>query len=144
MTYKPSILIDLNIILDVVQQRKPFYEPSALVLDTLTQEEIKGYLAAHTVTTLFYLVTRLQNRQTASIIMAELLDSCTVAAVDDSIIRIALTWGWSDFEDAVQMAAAIVANVDYIVTRNKKDFAVGPIAALTPGELLALLATSAD
>ena len=46
---------------------------------------------------------------------------------------------WGDFEDAVQYAAGETIAVDYIVTRNKSDFASAVLPVVTPDELLALL-----
>jgi hypothetical protein len=45
----------------------------------------------------------------------------------------------SDFEDNLQIACAVKAGLDAIVTRNPKDFADSPVPVLTPAELLALL-----
>jgi len=47
--------------------------------------------------------------------------------------------GWSDFEDAVQIAAAYRAGADYLNTRKPKDFEGGLIDVVQPGEFLALL-----
>ena len=41
--------------------------------------------------------------------------------------------------DAVQMAAARQAGADYLVTRGRAGYAAGPLPALAPAELLALL-----
>jgi hypothetical protein len=43
-----------------------------------------------------------------------------------------------------QIACAVQARLDAIVTRNPKDFAGSPIPVLTPTELLALLAKAPD
>jgi hypothetical protein len=51
----------------------------------------------------------------------------------------ALSWGWGDFEDAVQMAAAAGEKVDYLVTRNPGDFEGGPVAVVRPGAFLVLV-----
>jgi hypothetical protein len=45
----------------------------------------------------------------------------------------------SDFEDAVQMMAAVQADAQYLVTRNVQDYKAGPLPALQPVELLALV-----
>ena len=45
--------------------------------------------------------------------------------------------GWKDFEDAIQSATAEYVHVDYIITRNIKDFTQSKVMALTPAELLA-------
>lgn len=133
------VLVDLNVVIDVIQNRQPFYKDSALVLDAVVRQEASGWLAAHSLTTLFYVISRLRSRETAVAALIGLLDSFTVATVDDSIMRKALSWGWSDFEDAVQMAAAETAQVDYLVTRNTKDFQEGPLPVMQPAAFLALL-----
>lgn len=139
MAKNVRVLVDLNVVLDVVQNRQPFYEDSARVLDAVVRQEAVGWLAAHSVATLFYVITRLRNRETAVAAITSLLDAFVVAAVDDQVIRKALSWGWADFEDAVQMSAAVGANVDYLVTRNPRDFQSGPIPVIQPAALLAIL-----
>ena len=42
-------------------------------------------------------------------------------------------------EDAVQMIAAVRGGAAYLVTRNAPDYRAGPLPALQPAELLALL-----
>jgi hypothetical protein len=49
---------------------------------------------------------------------------------------------WKDFEDAGQMAAAVHANVNYLVTRNPRDFQDELIPVIQPAALLALLKQS--
>ena len=43
---------------------------------------------------------------------------------------------WSDFEDSVQYVASQSISVNYIITRNPKDFAKSHIEAVTPEEFL--------
>ena len=86
MADKLSILVDINIVLDVVERREPFYEESAKILDAVAYEQAIGLLAAHSVTTLFYLINRMQNRTTAVTAITNLLNSFTVAQVNDEII----------------------------------------------------------
>ena len=45
----------------------------------------------------------------------------------------------NDFEDEVQYFAAVNAEVDYIVIRNKKDFDFGDEAVVTPKEMFSRL-----
>lgn len=140
MAGKIRVLVDLNVALDVVQQRPSFYADSARILDAVVRKEVTGLLAAHSITTLFYVIEKWRNRETAVAAITSLLDVFTVAAVNDQVVRKALTWGWQDFEDAVQMTAALDAQVDYIITRNKQDFEAQPVPVLNPASLLALLA----
>lgn len=51
----------------------------------------------------------------------------------------AVNWhslGASDFEDALQIAAAVSGRADFVITRNVSDFAGASFPALTPEEFL--------
>ena len=47
----------------------------------------------------------------------------------------ATTSGMRDFEDALQMAAAVACGADVILTRNLTDFKSSPIAAIDSGNI---------
>ena len=64
--------------------------------------------------------------------------------VDRTALEMATTLPGSDFEDNLQIAYAVEAGLDAIVTRNAKDFVGSPIRILTPAEFLALLANAPD
>jgi predicted nucleic acid-binding protein len=51
----------------------------------------------------------------------------------------ALALPYRDLEDAVQMAAAQQAGADCLVTQDRSGYTAGPLPALAPAELLALL-----
>ncbi len=138
MSNKPRILVDANIILDVLARREPHYPASAAVWALVEQKELDGLLAAHTVTTLHYLLSKHLSRTQANLTLTKLLQVFAVAAVDETVILKALALGWTDFEDAVQMAAALNAQVDYLVTRNPKDFKDTLVKILQPTDLATL------
>jgi predicted nucleic acid-binding protein len=68
------------------------------------------------------------------------MDQFTVLAVGESQLNLALSLGGQDFEDDLQIAAAISARADAIVTRDTTGFAASPIEVLLPGQLLVRLA----
>jgi predicted nucleic acid-binding protein len=139
MAARFSVLIDLNVILDVLQRREPFYAASARVLACAETGIVEGWVAAHSLTTLFYLLTRYQSADQARVTLSELLSFLSVAAVGQAVIEQALRLPYHDFEDAVQMMAAVRAGVGYLVTRNVRDYESGPLPALQPAELLPLV-----
>ena len=134
-----TVLLDLNVVLDVLQKRQPHYEASAKVWAAVEEGRLAGSVAAHSVTTLFYLLSRHLDWAEAVSAVRDLIAVFSVAKVDDGVIRQALSYGWKDFEDAVQMAAAAGREADFLVTRNPKDFKAGPVAVLEPAELPAIL-----
>ena len=133
------VLIDLNVILDVLQRREPFYDMSARALAAAETGMIEGWVAAHSLTTLFYLLARYQSAHQARVVLTDLLTFLSVAPVDDVVIEQALNLPYPDFEDAVQMMAAVRSGARYLVTRNVRDYEQGPLPVLQPAELLALL-----
>jgi predicted nucleic acid-binding protein len=139
MATKLSVLIDLDVILDVLQRREPFYATSARVLACAEIGTIEGWVAAHSLTTLFYLLAKYQSVDQARIALSELLSFLSVAAVDQTVIEQALKLPYRDFEDAVQMMAAVRTGVQYLVTRNVQNYKSGPLPVLQPAELLPLV-----
>ncbi len=133
------VLLDLNVILDVLQRRERFFENSARVLALAETGVIEGSVSAHSITTLFYLYAKAQSANAARVAIADLLQFLSVATVNQKTIEQALALPYKDFEDAVQMVAATHAGADYVVTRNVADFKMGPLPAIMPAELLALL-----
>ena len=139
MANELKVLIDLNVVLDVLQRRERFYDMSARVLAAAEKRRIEGWIAAHSLTTLFYLLARYQSAEQARVALTDLLTFLSVAPVDHSVIEQALNLPYPDFEDAVQMMAAVRCGAQYLVTRNVRDYGRGPLPVLQPVELLAVV-----
>ena len=136
---KPQVLFDLNIILDVLQNRTEFYDLSAILLAFAETGKIQGWLAAHSITTLFYLIAKDKSAEQARVILTNLLQFLKVAPVDQNTIEQALSLPYRDYEDAVQTIAALQIHADYLLTRNIRDYDPAPIEVVLPAELLSLL-----
>ena len=65
-----------------------------------------------------------------------------IIEVNAGILNKALTSEISDYEDAVIEASSIEKKIEYILTRNIKDFKKSIINAITPEELLIILKKS--
>ncbi len=133
------VLLDINVVLDVLADRGPFAEASAAVLGRIETGSLEGCLAAHTITTLHFLLSKHLGKARTRKVLTDLLGLVRLVPVDEDRIRHALAANWSDFEDAVQAACAEKAEVDYLVTRNKGDFRKTAVKTVTPAELLAVL-----
>jgi len=139
MASKPSVLIDLNILLDILQKREPFYETSAGLLAAVETGRVQGYLAAHSLTTLFYLIQKGKSCAQARATITNLLQFIKIARVDQSTLEQALNLDYPDFEDAVQMICAVQCKADCLVTRNVKDYQPALLPVLQPVEFLGTL-----
>lgn len=139
MPGKPSVLIDINIILDVLQKRQPFYEASARLLAAVETGRMDGYVAAHSMTTLFYLIRKDRSPAEARAALTSLLQFIRVCPVDQDVIEQALNLDYRGYEDAVQMVSALRARVDTIISRNVKDYSPALLPVMTPVEFLSIL-----
>ena len=139
MARKPVVLIDINILLDVLQKREPFYQASAGILAAVETGKIQGYIAAHSITTLFYLIQKGRSSAEARATITNLLQFINIARVDQNTIEQALNLETRDFEDAVQMVCAVQCKADFLITRNVKDYQPALLSVLTPVDLLATL-----
>jgi predicted nucleic acid-binding protein len=134
-----KILIDANVALDVLLERKPFYVSGVRVLG-LSKGGIELFISASTVTDIYYIASKeLKNKNAALALLKNLLTSVNVAAVTDNEIHRAIDLNWSDLEDAVQYAAGETIAVDYLVTRNISDFTAALYPVVTPDELINIL-----
>ena len=136
-----KLFLDTNVVLDVLADRKPYADDAAFVLSVVEEGEAEGFIAAHTATTLFYLLQRDLGQRKAKSALSDLLKLVEVVAVDHDRLLQAMAMNWNDFEDAVQAACAAKAEVDYLVTRNPSDFAKSHLDVITPPELVAALST---
>ena len=132
-------LIDTNVVLDVLLDRQPHVEGSAAVWAAIETGLAKGFLAAHAVTTIHYLVRRELGSARAKRTAGAILRIFDVATVDATVIQEALQLSLPDFEDSVTAAAAQLAGCDFIVTRDPKGFRGSPVRTLTPEAVLPIL-----
>jgi predicted nucleic acid-binding protein len=140
-----KLFLDANVVLDVLADREPFADDSAAVLSVIERGEAQGFIAAHTATTVFYLLHKELGPKRAKKALMDLLRLVTVVAVDHDRLLQALAMNWTDFEDAVQAACATKIDADYLITRNQDDFARADVPTRSPAEYLALhRATSQD
>ena len=139
MVARIRVLVDLTVVLDVLQSREPFYASSAQALATMGTGAAEGAIAAHAVTTLFYLIAKNGTAEKVRATLTELMRFLSIATVDKEVIEEALKLPYRDFEDAVQMVAAVHDGAQYLITRNPQHYQLGPLPALRPVEFLALL-----
>jgi predicted nucleic acid-binding protein len=131
------VVFDTNVLLDVLADRQPYAEVSSRALDLARLGLVDGFVAGHAIATLAYLLSRDVGFGPARQILASLLVHLEIAPLTDAVVRRSLTSTLDDLEDAMVSAAAQGVDAGVIVTRNLRDFRGGPVAALSPAELLA-------
>ncbi len=134
-----KLLLDTNVLLDSVLRRQPWAGDAIRLIAEVERGRAAGYLAGHTVTTAHYIIEKVLGRQGARASVSEILRLFEIVPVEKADFHHAAALGLRDYEDAVQAVCALKVDVDFIVTRNEKDFQGLPIPACAPGAVLALL-----
>ena len=130
------VLIDTNILLDVLLNRQEFVGTSVAVLRPLLQRKFRGFVAATTLTNMYYIVRRVSGKQEALATVDKTLAWCAIASVNRRVLGVARSSGMTDFEDAVQAAAAQDFGIDIVVTRDKTGFLDSGLNVYSPEEFL--------
>ena len=136
-----KVFLDTNILLDYLLKRQPFYEPVKKVFD-MCLFKIDGCVTPHSLIDVFYMLSERTNapaeycRETILKLRAVLF---VIPENDDRVLSAARNTEFADFEDSMQNESAMFAGVDYIITRNKKDFEKSTISVVTAEEFLSLV-----
>ena len=119
---KPRYLLDLNVVLDFLQRREPWYPAARRLFEAERREKVDLYLSADAVSTLFYQARKVLPAAKAATMMEILLNRLRIADVTGAVIHRAFRLGMGDLEDAIQAAAALEAGIGVLVTRDAGDY----------------------
>ena len=130
------ILLDTSIVLDVLLNRQPWVQDSGLLWQANDQGKVTGYVTATTLTNIFYIARRQTNLQQAFESIDICLQAFDVCPVDSSALAYARALPGSDFEDNLQIACAVLSQLDAIVTRDPSGFKTSTIVVYDAAQMV--------
>lgn len=134
------VLIDTNIILDILEKRAPFYEASSQVLSFCATGKIKGYIALHSISNIFYILRKHFSAEDRRKLLLGILDFLQIANASHEDVKRALARDdFPDFEDCLQDECAKRVSADYVITRNISDFSTSNVPAIAPANFIETL-----
>lgn len=127
-----KILIDTNILLDVFYKRENLYETSLNVFRLCETKIVEGYISSLSIANIIYIMRKELNNSKINSLIKKL--SLIFNIVDLTVYDLlkATEIEYSDYEDALQCVEASRLKLDYIITRNTKDFIHSNVRAITP------------
>ncbi len=138
-----QIFLDTNVNIDFLAGRKPFSIAAAQIFDLAVSGKIKVYISAVSYNNIYYILSQTYSNTQTIKLLDELCEMTEVADVTKAIIKKSLKSGFKDFEDAIQYNCALSLNkIDFIVTRNTKDFKKSTLPVMNPQEALSLIENS--
>ncbi len=134
---KPKLFLDSDIILDVLLEREEFYEASARLLDLGDSKKIHLYTSSLVAANIYYILRKeLKSNKKALECIKDLFEIIRILGVDEDIMKQAINTGFSDYEDSIQYIVAKNNGLDYLISRNKKDYKKADIKVLNAAEML--------
>ena len=133
------ILVDTDVLIDVALDRPPFSDAASELLDRLQTGPKRAFVAWHTLSNFYYMVAPARGGSNARAFITDLIRFVAVADCGTRAMSLATRLEMTDFEDAMQVAAARACGARFVVTRNARDFRRSPIPAITPQEALGTL-----
>lgn len=135
-----KILVDTNIIIDTLTGREPFRELAEQIFILAANQIEDMYITASSATDIYYLVRKhLHNTEQSKNTMSKLYQLFGILDVTANDCQDALLLDMKDYEDAVISCCAKRNQMDYIVTRNMKDYEHSKVKVLLPEDLLKLV-----
>jgi predicted nucleic acid-binding protein len=131
-----KIFLDTNVVIDLVAKRQPFYEDAKLFL-TLAQNGLaRLFIAESSLGNLYYLVFEIYKIPLIEFSMHDFISVCEIASAGKEVIYKSLKSSFKEKEDGLQYFTAEANKMDFLITRDKKDFkyAHGKMPILSPKE----------
>ena len=130
------VLLDTDVLVELALERRPHAEPAAELVDALERRPGNAFVAWHSVSNCYYVVAPSRGKDSARSFLMERAQFVDVSPTTTESLRFAGGLKMKDFEDALQVAAAVACQADVIATRNLRDYARAPVKAVKPAVVL--------
>ncbi len=131
-----TLFVDSDIILDVLEQREPFYEYSALILSLGDEKKAKLVTTSLVFSNVYYLLRKHLGIAKAKACLRKLRIIVDVISVNEKEVDLALNSELSDFEDALQYFTALNHKIGFIITRDVRDYKNPKLVVQTPQQYI--------
>jgi predicted nucleic acid-binding protein len=133
------IFLDTNIVIDFLADRKPFSFYAAKLFNFAVLGRAKIYISAVSYNNIYFILRQFKTGKETIQLLSALSEMIEITDTTKSIIQKSLHSDFKDFEDAIQYHSALSVNkIDFIVTRNTKDFKKSILSIMTSEEAVSL------
>jgi len=130
------VLLDTDVLIDIALDRTPHAEAATQLLEDLENRRGKGFVAWHSLSNFYYLVSPTKGTSQTRDYLNDLIRFIDIAPTTRESFHAACQMPMKDFEDAMQVAAAIACGADVIATRNLRDYTRASMKVATPMTLI--------
>ena len=134
-----KILLDTNVILDYLTKRNDNYINMTEIVDSCVNKKNQGFITSHSITDFYYITRKYMPDNDRIEWTRFIVNTFTILTEDkQAFINCLNAEDLDDLKDQHQMECSAAAELDYIITRNLKDFENSKVPALSSEEFLKL------
>ena len=82
-----QVLIDTHVVLDFLQERESFVKNAAKLFEQIDAGEIEGFIAATTITNIYYIVCKAEGSVVAQDTISQILTDLNLCIVDRNVLE---------------------------------------------------------
>jgi predicted nucleic acid-binding protein len=129
------IFMDTNVVIDFLADRRPFSLDAAKLFDLAVDGKAIIYISAVSYNNIYYILRQSLSNNATINLLEQLAEITEIVDLTNAIIRQSLKTNFKDYEDAIQYYCALsLPKIDFIVTRDTKDFKKSTLSVLAPAE----------
>jgi predicted nucleic acid-binding protein len=134
------IFMDTNVVIDFLADRQPFSLHAARLFDLAVKGKVRIYISAVSYNNIYYILRQSLTNTATIKLLEELAEMTEITDVTKVIIQQSLKTDFKDYKDAIQYYCALsIPEIDFIVTRDTKDFKKSTLPVLTSAEAIVAL-----
>ena len=133
------LFLDTNVILDLIISDRDGHQ-SALALENFAiGHPCKLSCAWHSLSIIESIGSKRFGSEAIHLLLRNLLDTFTVPSAGTDEARQAFNYLAGDFEDALQISAAVASQADHILTNDASGFTKSPISVLSTEDFISMV-----
>lgn len=128
-----KVLIDTDVLLDFLFDRKPFSDDASKILSLCESKQIQGFITSIMLSNIYYLLRKTAKHEKVIESLKMLMKILDIVTTDKTCVLDALNSEFKDFEDALQnFSAENDKEIKIIITRNIKDYKSSNLSIMEP------------
>lgn len=134
-----KVLFDACVVIDILGKTS-FFKDAFSAYDVALFKKMDVCLSASSTTDIVYVLASrgFMSRENARNLALDLFELFDIVDTTKSDVRMASESVMEDYEDALIAYAALRSGVDFIITRNTKDFEHSPVPVMAPDSFVSL------
>ena len=136
-----KLFVDSDILIDLLAKRE-HYLAAAELLTIIRERAVRAFTTPIVLANVDYIITKYSNKSKSKNAIKIIRNDIQILPINEATVDKALDSSFTDFEDALQYFAAEAMEMDFIVTRNTKDYRFGDIEVIHAREFADLFSAS--